>query len=436
MSFRLLHTADLRIDDPLAGIGAAPSHVTERLADAAVDTLDRVVTTALYERLDAVLFAGGLCSSANVGRRTVSRIRDAFATLADAGVAVIAVAGERDRFDVLFEGWTAPPQFTPVGARERRLLRLERDGEPILRVDTASGLDGLAHLVESHATDAPDRTEPGDDEVPLAGDLPLVAVCPLPPRRPGGPPPPSFGRSPACYWALGGRWPPQAVPLPHGAWLVMPGEPQLHGVPPPGTGCGIVLVETDQSADTAADDGGPAKLAPPRWLPAAAVELVSVVVRLADASGVQQLEAHLGAVADSYCAGLPGRLVVLRAIAEGDGAPRPELCDAIERARLVERLNRGRRDRWWADVVVAPLPRPDAQRLMATTAAGAAIAAAASTVRATVPVEALAQAWAPREPRPIPGGPGGPAWNELVTQATSLALDLTRTPDPTHTDGS
>jgi hypothetical protein len=352
-------------------------------------------------------------SAGPVGRATVERVRSALASLAEAGVAVVAVAGERDRFDLLFDGWGPPPGVTLVGADERRSLTLARDGEPIVQVEVASGLDGVADVVAR----------------PAPPDLPLVAVVPLPPPRPGGPPTPSLERSAAVYWAFGGRGPAQAIPIPSGAWVVLPGEPQLRSFPPPRVGSAVVLVDSESAAGALTQPGPTTRIPGPRWLPAAAVELITIGVGLGDLHRLEQLEAHLAAVADRYVVGLPDRLVVFRAVLEGDGPLRRTLVDPEARRRLLRVLQGNgeeRDDRWWSDLIVAPLPVPDAQRLMATTGAGAAIAAAAAKARAADPLAALTAAWADHAPRPVTGAPAAGAWSELVTHATSLALDLTR----------
>src|SRR5215210_4033128 len=97
MPYRLLHTADLHLEAPFVGAGPAPREVTRRLAGAGLDTFDRVAALALERRVDAVLIAGGLFSSAPPMPATAGRVRAALESLHAGGVATVLVGqpGER-----------------------------------------------------------------------------------------------------------------------------------------------------------------------------------------------------------------------------------------------------------------------------------------------------------------------------------------------------
>jgi DNA repair protein SbcD/Mre11 len=95
--FRFLHTGDLHLDSPFAGLVAdAPAHVSAALRDATLSAWNRIVDLALDERVDFVLVAGDVFEHANRTLLAQIRFRDGLARLGAAGISSFVVTGNHD----------------------------------------------------------------------------------------------------------------------------------------------------------------------------------------------------------------------------------------------------------------------------------------------------------------------------------------------------
>lgn len=123
-------------------LGTSCSGVPEGMADRGVDpreltpaaALARCVDWALAERVDAVLFAGDVVESTNARFEAMAPLEESVRRLIDAGIEVIAVAGNHDvealpRLAALIDG------FTLLGAGGRWEARtIPKDGSPVAQV--------------------------------------------------------------------------------------------------------------------------------------------------------------------------------------------------------------------------------------------------------------------------------------------------------------
>ncbi|MCA9513738.1 MAG: DNA repair exonuclease [Myxococcales bacterium] len=169
MGFRFVHAADLHLDTPFRGLGAASPELAERLRDASLDALDRVVAKALDVDAAFVVFAGDLYDGVERGPRAQLRFLRALERLSRAGIPSFVAHGNHDP-----EGgaWTAirawpdgvtvfapgEPQSVPVVKGGARLAtvhgvsygkRAERENLA-LRFPVRRGGDGL-HVAVLHA---------------------------------------------------------------------------------------------------------------------------------------------------------------------------------------------------------------------------------------------------------------------------------------------
>jgi len=133
-SVTFVHTADLHLDAPFQGIGAASERVGRALAEATYEAFRRVVDTALARDVDFVLIAGDAYNSRDKSLRAQLRFREQMVRLADAGIRVFIVHGNHDPAS----SWTAGlalPKSVHVFATDRvERIAVERDGEVVAAV--------------------------------------------------------------------------------------------------------------------------------------------------------------------------------------------------------------------------------------------------------------------------------------------------------------
>ena len=95
-SFRFLHAADVHLDSPLRGLRGYPGADAERYRTATREAFDRLVETAVDERVDFLVVAGDLYDGDwrdfSTGLYFVARM----ARLADAGIPVYLLHGNHD----------------------------------------------------------------------------------------------------------------------------------------------------------------------------------------------------------------------------------------------------------------------------------------------------------------------------------------------------
>lgn len=158
--FRFLHTGDLHLDSPFAGLVAdAPAHVAAALRDATLSAWDRIVDLAVEERVDFVLVAGDAFEHANRTLLAQIRFRDGLARLGAAGITSFVVTGNHDPLS----GWEPavewPASMHRFDADAVGAVSVFREGAEIARVYGISYAvrdvtDNLAIRFRRHA-DAP-----------------------------------------------------------------------------------------------------------------------------------------------------------------------------------------------------------------------------------------------------------------------------------------
>ena len=86
--FRFLHSADFRLDQPLHGLTEIPDHLHGALIDGAYRAAERVIDTAISEKVAFVCLTGNLLNLALPTARCISFLRDQFARLDEHGITV------------------------------------------------------------------------------------------------------------------------------------------------------------------------------------------------------------------------------------------------------------------------------------------------------------------------------------------------------------
>ena len=134
---RFLHTGDLHLDSPVGGLSAeAPPEVLALLRGATTEAWQRVVRTALEERVDFVVVAGDVFEAASPTLLGQTRFRDGLAELAAAGIGSFVVHGNHDPMDG--RSWAPSLEFPTLthrfGTAAGESVPVLRDGREIARI--------------------------------------------------------------------------------------------------------------------------------------------------------------------------------------------------------------------------------------------------------------------------------------------------------------
>jgi len=184
-SFSFLHAADFHLDAIPACLALVPDKLRDTIVDATYDAAERVIDTALAQRVDFVVLSGDLLCPTRVGPRSVAFLVEQFERLRRADIAVYWAAGTTD--DSL--GWPDEIPLPPNVYRFRR-GRIEEqvhsiDNEPVARI-VGAGRD-------------PNRRLRTSDYEPDSEDLFTIAIVH------GRVKPTALIGHGIDYWALGGR---------------------------------------------------------------------------------------------------------------------------------------------------------------------------------------------------------------------------------------
>lgn len=128
---RFVHTADLHLDAPFAGVEAADARVRDALLESTYQALDRIVEACLERAVDFLVISGDCYNARDKSLRAQIRFASAMQRLAAAGVEVFVAQGNHDPAD----GWSAnlslpdTVRYFPTGEVGR--FEVARDGETI-----------------------------------------------------------------------------------------------------------------------------------------------------------------------------------------------------------------------------------------------------------------------------------------------------------------
>lgn len=95
---KLLHIADLHLDQSFEGLRNLPTTIKEKLQKANETTLTTIINLALKEQVDVVLFAGDTFHQSRTSIRTQAFFMDALKKLEEADIPVIISFGNHDYY--------------------------------------------------------------------------------------------------------------------------------------------------------------------------------------------------------------------------------------------------------------------------------------------------------------------------------------------------
>jgi exonuclease SbcD len=235
--FSFLHTGDLHLDTPFAGLaGAAPDAIAARLRDATLKAWDRIVTLALERGVDFVLVAGDVFEAETRTLRGQLAFADGLERLAVSGIPTAVVTGNHDPLS----GWEASVAWPATAHRfgpEVEAFPIIRDGAEIARIY------GISYAEKSETRDLVARFR-RDGDTPFAIGM-LHGSVGISDRHERYAPTTEdeLVASGMDYWALGHvharRIVRSAKPL-----IVYPGNPQGRD-PGEASAKGVAVVEVD-----------------------------------------------------------------------------------------------------------------------------------------------------------------------------------------------
>lgn len=100
-AFRFIHASDFRLELPVDGLSECPERLESAILDAPRVAVERLVATALKEKVDFVVLSGDLLSPRETGPWGLLFLIEQFERLASEKIAVYWAAGKNDSPDVV-----------------------------------------------------------------------------------------------------------------------------------------------------------------------------------------------------------------------------------------------------------------------------------------------------------------------------------------------
>jgi len=226
--FRFLHCGDLELHRPVGGLDRVPDDLRRPLIAAPLRAAAAVFDTALAERVDFVLIAGGLLDPLRGGPRAIAFVVEQFERLAQRGIAVYWAGGCSD-----------PPEAWPAAVALPSNVHLIPKGSVVEHLATRSGQPLARILGTSSASDKP--VSPSLFHAERRDEYTIALV-------PGLVKESATEKVPIDYWALGGR-PERATPESSPHVIHYPGSPQGRLLRDAGRhGCTLVDVDAQGQA--------------------------------------------------------------------------------------------------------------------------------------------------------------------------------------------
>lgn len=115
---KFLHIADAHLDSPFRGLSFLPSGIFNQIHNAANISFEKLIDTALAEKVDLVLIAGDTFDSTHPSPKSQLFFAKQIQRLTDAGIQVVMIFGNHDYMDEHDLLITPSPYFKIIGNGE------------------------------------------------------------------------------------------------------------------------------------------------------------------------------------------------------------------------------------------------------------------------------------------------------------------------------
>jgi exonuclease SbcD len=222
-AFRFLHASDFRLHEPCLGLVDPPQELVETLINAPFQAAQRVVDTALSERVDFVALSGEIVHPYLGGARSIAFLLEQFERLNQQGIAVYWSGGANDTPDQ-WPASVALPENVTFFPRGRVTTITHKRGEEIIAV-----IAGQSCLETG-------TVRPAEFAANGAGPFRVAIAC-------GKVDSATLATHSVNYWALGGQYA-RETPISKQRVAHYPGTPQGRSVLHDGPhGCTMVRVD-------------------------------------------------------------------------------------------------------------------------------------------------------------------------------------------------
>ncbi|MCA9078615.1 MAG: hypothetical protein KDA93_26550 [Planctomycetaceae bacterium] len=132
--FRFIHATNLRLDQPLWGIGSVNSEARRIAEDATLTAFQHIVDACIDHNVACLLLTGNSFDAAHAYRARVT-LEDACERLAKHDIEVFIVPGATDPSHAWLKGLHLPPNVTTFVSRHSEPVAVIRDGEVLATVE-------------------------------------------------------------------------------------------------------------------------------------------------------------------------------------------------------------------------------------------------------------------------------------------------------------
>ncbi len=132
--FRFVHATNLRLDQPLWGIGSVTADARRIVEDATLTAFGHVVDACIGHQAACLLLTGNCFDAAHASRARMS-LEAACERLAEHAIEVLIVPGETDPPHVWADGFALPPNVTTFIRRGAEPVALVRDSEVLATIE-------------------------------------------------------------------------------------------------------------------------------------------------------------------------------------------------------------------------------------------------------------------------------------------------------------
>ncbi|SDF66058.1 DNA repair exonuclease SbcCD nuclease subunit [Fontibacillus panacisegetis] len=138
-SFRFIHTADLHLDTPFAGMSGINDRLRRHLQESTFAAFGDLVDLAVSEEVDFIVISGDIYDASESSLRAQLRLKEAWDKLGLHGIPVYVIHGNHDPLSSSRQRFVYPDHVTVFGSRVESATAVRRkDGLPVAVVSGIS----------------------------------------------------------------------------------------------------------------------------------------------------------------------------------------------------------------------------------------------------------------------------------------------------------